>query len=301
MAGYGMFRYRGDSCGYAGGVVRSKSPSHQGESLAEPNVPHRVRRVAAEERLGAVRDVHDPRSIDRRARIWLIVLSLPGLVLLPFTVVFLAHGIGWASGLSLMLTLVYLGGAARILFRDVLPEQGRVAYVFENGLVVASWRAVTAYPWDAIAELRVSGVRRAAADAVTWRLTLKRQDGAETSVGGGSTAARDLVETVSQEVTERVLPKYVSRVEAGGVVRLGPFTVSRAGIAKDGENVPWERISGVHIRDGMVYVDRSDRLAGMAATAGEVPNAIAFGELARYVRDSHNAQAVDPSPDPHGS
>lgn len=265
--------------------------------MIEPNVPHRVRRVAAEEGLGEARGVHDPRSIDRQARTWLIVLGLPGLLLLPFTVVFLSHGLGWASGLSLVLTLIYLGGAGRILFQDVLPEYGRVAYVFENGLVVSSWRVVAAFPWDAIAELRVSGVRRAAADAVMWRLALRRQDGVETSVGGGSGMARNLVETVSRAVTERVLPKYVSRVEAGGTVRLGPFTINRTGIAKDGDNVPWEQISGVQIRDGMVYVDRADRLAGMTATAGEVPNAVAFGELARHIRDSR-ARTGDRSENP---
>lgn len=266
--------------------------------MVEPNVPHRVRRVAAEERLGEARGVHDPRSIDRRARTWLIVLGLPGLVLLPFTIVFLSHGLGWSSGLSLVLTVVYLGGAARILFQDVLPEQGRVAYVFENGLAVASWRTVTAYPWDAITELRVSGVRRAAADTVTWRLTLRRQDGVETSVGGGSSTARDLVETVSQAVTERVLPKYVSRVDAGGTVRLGPFTIDRTGIIKDGDRAAWEQISGVEIRDGMVYVDRADRLGGMTATAGEVPNAVAFGELARHIHDSRSMSAGDRSEHP---
>lgn len=254
------------------------------ESLAKVNLPHRVRHAAEQERLGAARSRHDPRATDRHARVWLVVLGLPGLVMLPFTAFFLADGFGWASGLSLLLTVGYLGAAGRILFQDVLPEQGRVAYLFENGLVVSSWRAAMAFPWDAIEELRVSGVRRASSDAVTWRLILKRQDGVETSVAGGSADARRLVETVSGAVTERVLPKYLSRVETGGHVRLGPFTITREGIGKDGETIPWENVAEVEIRDGMIYVNRSDRPAGMTATAGEVPNAVAFGELARHAR-----------------
>jgi hypothetical protein len=34
----------------------------------------------------------------------------------------------------------------------------------------------------------------------------------------------------------------------------------------------------------MVYMNRLDRTAGMTATAGEVPNAVAFSELARHVQ-----------------
>jgi hypothetical protein len=85
-------------------------------------------------------------------------------------------------------------------------------------------------------------------------------------------------------VTERLLPKYISRIETGGSVRFGPFTISREGITKDGEEVPWSQVTSVEISNGMVYVNRLDRTAGMTATAGEVPNAVAFSELARHVQ-----------------
>jgi hypothetical protein len=87
-------------------------------------------------------------------------------------------------------------------------------------------------------------------------------------------------------VTERLLPKYMSRIEAGGDVRFGPFTLSRDGIAKDGDKVSWHDVAEVEISNGMVRVDRRDRLGGLTATAGEVPNAVAFSELARYVRQT---------------
>jgi hypothetical protein len=43
-------------------------------------------------------------------------------------------------------------------------------------------------------------------------------------------------------------------------------------------------VAEVEIANGMVLVNRRDRLAGMTAIAGEVPNAVAFSELARQVR-----------------
>lgn len=254
-------------------------------ALVSMNLPSGVHGLAGVERLGGLCEVLDPRRTEGRARTWLVVLGLPGLVLLPFTAIFVAEGVAWAAALGLLLVVGYLGAAGRILVRDILPGYGRVLYRFENGLILTTRRTVTAFPWDAVAELRISGVRLAASEAVSWRFSVRREDGEEAVIGREFPGVEGLVEIVSRAVTERVLPKYVSRVEAGGSVRIGPFTVTREGVAKDGERVAWEDVGGVRISNGMVQVDRADRLAGMTATAGEVPNAVAFAELAKYLRE----------------
>lgn len=256
-----------------------------GVPLKDVSIPSPIDGLAKKDRLGDLRSTHDPRTVNRRARTWLVVLGLPGLVLLPFTVRFVIQGFGWATLLSVLLTVLYLGAAGRILVKDVLPGYGRVLYLFENGLVLAAPRETNAFAWDAIRELRVSGVRMGAADKVSWRCSIVRVDGAEAVMGPEFPGVQEVVETMSAAVTERLLPKYVSRIEAGGTVRFGPFTISRDGIAKDGDEARWANVAGVEISNGMVHVNRSDRTAGMTATAGEVPNAVAFSELARYVRE----------------
>ena len=60
---------------------------------------------------------------------------------------------------------------------------------------------------------------------------------------------------MSAAITERVLPKYVSRIEGGGKVRFGPFTITREGIAKDGEEIAWPNVADVGISNGMIYVE----------------------------------------------
>jgi hypothetical protein len=240
--------------------------------------------LADEELLGELLSVHDPRALTGRSRTWLMVLGLPGLVLLPFTVVFLSQGIGWAAGLSLVLTVGYLGAAGRVLIRDVAPGYGRILYRYENGLIMFAGRSVTAFPWDAVRELRLSGARTGSSKTV-WRFSLVRDDGAEAQVGREFPGVEDLVELVSTAITDRVLPKYVSRIDGGGQVRFGPFAMTREGIAKDGEEIAWPNVADVGIGNGMIYVDRADRLPGMTATAGEVPNVVAFVELARHVRE----------------
>ena len=253
--------------------------------MNDVSLPSPVRELAAEHRLGEPISEHDPRTANGRSRTWLIVLGLPGLVLLPFSLHFLQHGVGWAGLLSLLLTVGYLGAAGRILVRDIMPGYGQVLYVFEGGLVLDTRRGTTAYPWDRIEELRVSGARAGSSDAVTWHFSVVRDDRTEATVGAAFPGVQDLVEIVSAEVTARMLPKYIARIEDGGEVRIGPFTITREGIAKDGERAPWPLVAGVQISNGMIYVNRADQLSGMTATAGEVPNAVAFSELARHARE----------------
>jgi hypothetical protein len=264
--------------------------------LSDVHVPSKVRGLANDERLGELLAVHDPRSLTGRSRTWLVVLGLPGLVLLPFTVHFVLQGIGWATALSLLLTAGYLGAAGRILVRDVIPGYGRVLYRYGHGLVLVTPKAMVAYPWDAVRELRVSGARMGSAEAVRWRFGLVREDGTEAEVGAAFPDVDELVEVVSAAVTERVLPKYISRVEGGGEVRVGPFTITREGITKDGDELPWRHVAGVAINNGMIYVNRSDRPSGMTATAGEVPNAVAFTELARHIRELRTGPSAGAAP-----
>jgi hypothetical protein len=257
--------------------------------LSDVSIPPPIKTLADDERLGELRSVHDPRTVNRRSRTWLVILGLPGLVLLPFAIRFLLQGFGWASVLSVLLTAGYLGAAGWILVRDVLPGYGQVLYVFENGLIMATRLEVTAAHWDSVAELRLSGVRVGSAASVSWRFVVVRTDGVEIAAGGEFPGIHNVVEVVSAAVTERILPKYLARVEAGGTLRVGPFTVTREGITKDGEEMLWRHISEVEIRNGMVHVNRVDRAFGLTATAGEVPNAVAFSELARQVREGVDA------------
>ncbi len=255
--------------------------------MSDESIPAPIADFAKDERLGEPRSMHDPRTVNSRSRRWLVILGLPGLVMLPFAVGFSMGGFGWASALSVLLTAAYLGAAGRILVRDVLPGYGRVLYLYENGLVLADGRKRTAFPWDAIREVNVSGVRMGSSEAVSWQCAVVRDDYTETTLGPEFPGVQEVVETVSAAVTERLLPKYVSRVETGGKVRFGPFTISREGIAREGEGeeVPWPDVTAVEISNGTVHVNRRDRPVGLTATAGEVPNAVAFSELARYVRE----------------
>jgi hypothetical protein len=247
-------------------------------------VPAHVRALAARERLGELERSYEPGQEHRRARVWLVVFAIPGLILLPFTIHFILGGIGYASFLSLVLTVVYLGAAGHVLVRQVLPGAGRAAYLYQGGLVHQTGRrTAVAFPWDAVAEVRVSGVRHGSDDTITWRFTIRGDDGRETVLGNELTDVGALLEHVSSKVTERLLPKYLARIEQGGAVDIGPFTVGGAGVAKGGWNVQWDRMHAVGMDNGMVYVSRTDGIPAMTVPAAQMPNAVAFTALVEHL------------------
>jgi hypothetical protein len=247
-------------------------------------LPSHVRALAAKERLGGLERSYEPGQEHRRAKVWLVIFAIPGLILLPFTIHFILGGIGYASVLSLALTIVYLGAAGHILVRQVLPGEGRAAYLFEGGLVHQTGRrSAVAFPWDGVAEVRVSGVRNGSTEAITWRFTIVGDDRRETVLGSELTEVGALLEHVSAKVTERLLPKYLARIEAGGAVDIGPFTVGGAGVAKGGWNVRWDRIHAVGMDNGMVYVSRTDGVPAMTVPAAQMPNAVAFTALVEHL------------------
>lgn len=265
------------------GVERAGS-APTGDHRTPGGPPSQVRALAAREQLGRLEDAFEPGKEHQRARVWLVVFAIPGLILLPFTIHFVLGGIGYASVLSLALTVVYLGAAAHVLVRKVLPAEGRAAYLYENGLVHQTGRrSAVAFPWDGVTEIGVSGVRRGSDESITWRFTIVGDDGRRTVLGSEITDVGTLLERVSTRVTERLLPKYLARIESGGSVRIGPFTVGRAGVEKAGWNVPLDRIHAVGMDSGMVYVSRTDGAAAMTVPAAQMPNAVAFTGLVEHL------------------
>ena len=82
-----LCRFGSCAFGYAAiRVVLSATALDHGVPLRDVSIPPPIDGLAKAERLGEPVSVHDPRTENPRARTWLVVLGLPGLVLLPFTV-----------------------------------------------------------------------------------------------------------------------------------------------------------------------------------------------------------------------
>ncbi|KAB2347952.1 DUF6585 family protein [Actinomadura rudentiformis] len=273
--------------------------------------PREVLEQAEARRLGDPVRAFDARTGRRRALAWMVLLGLAGVWLVPAAVIYLAEGDLWLGIPAAILALAYLGGVAWILWRAVSRgalHGGRLTgvYLFSYGLVVVGGGddpqggagrtgAYAAYRWDDLAAVTTSGVQRVAHGPTYWQFTITAADGRQIILGDELPAVRELGEAVVAEVTARIVPQALSVVQAGDVVRLGPFAISLEGIEKEGERVAWPAVREVGIDNGIVFVRTLDGLLPLASVAARTPNAVAFVELCHHLQALQAADGVSAS------
>ncbi|MBR8640559.1 hypothetical protein KEF29_17625 [Streptomyces tuirus] len=91
-------------------------------------------------------------------------------------------------------------------------------------------------------------------------------------------------------VTNLLLARAVSRLNAGQPISFGPLEVGPTGITADDESVAWDEVKDVRTRHGVVYVKK----VGWWGTwrkvfVFEIPNYFVFDTLVRAVLDQRPA------------
>jgi hypothetical protein len=213
------------------------------------------------------------------------LLGCAGVALVPAGLLYLDDGETRLGVPSLLLATAYLGAAAWILSRT--GRGGRGVYLYEHGFVRAV-NPLEVYAWDDLISVTMAGLRRSRKGHTRWRFTVVDKHEREVTLGGETPDVGDLGEVVVAEVTRRLVPWYVSVITDDGTVELGPFTVGLLGVGKDGDLVPWEYIDEVVVSNGVVYVRSTSGQVALAATVGQVPNALAFAAVCRQLLARHD-------------
>lgn len=243
--------------------------------------PPRALELAADRRLGRPVRRFDGTAAGLRALIWVISLATAGALLVPAAVVYLADERYLLGVPAVLVASCYLSGAVWLVTAGTLRGLGHRVYLFEHGFVRFAGRRTAAAHWDELSAVTVAGLQRAARRRTEWRFTISRTDGRSLAIGDELPDVHDLGEVIVTEVTRRLVPGFVDEVAAGRAVRIGPFTVSPDGIAKDGDSVPWDAVREIGMSNGMVFVRRLDDPHVMAITAARLPNSAAFVALGR--------------------
>ncbi|GAA2425933.1 hypothetical protein GCM10010191_42960 [Actinomadura vinacea] len=246
--------------------------------------PPSVLERAADRKLGDPVRSFDGRVGLRRALAWTGLAVLAGVVPAALAVVLLAAGRAVPGVLAVLLAVVGTAAAGRFVIRpDEMRARNRAVYLFTGGLVLEAGGEPTAFEWDDLVSVSVSGVRHEADGRSRFRFVVVAADGRELRLGEELPEVRELGERVLAEVTGRTLPRLVERVRSGEVVRLGPFAVGPDGVEKEGERLAWPAVAEAGVDNGVVFVRSHDDLASVTAIAARVPNAVAFVELCRHL------------------
>ncbi|REE96458.1 DUF6585 family protein [Thermomonospora umbrina] len=248
--------------------------------------PRQVLDPAERRRLGRPVRGFDARPAYRRAVTWLVLLGPPGLLLVFAALYHLVYGPRWVGVAAVPLAVGYLGGLGWTVRGGALRGRGSAVYLFASGLVRVSREGTTPYRWEELTGVTVTGVQPKPGRPTRWRFAVTAAGGGGFEVGDELPGVRELGDVLVSEITRRVLPAYLAAIEEGRALRFGPFIVSGEGVEKDGRRVPWESVGDAGSGNGLVYVRRRDGSGTLSATAGEVPNAVAFAVLCRRVREA---------------
>lgn len=235
------------------------------------------------DRLGEPVRTFDGRAAGRRTWAWLCLLGLASLALIPAAVVYLHDRVWWVGVPALLLAMGYAAAVGWIAGRDRPRVRNRVARLYTGGLSVMGPGGGAGYTWDELASVTVSG--RRSGPRVRWCFTIVADDGSVLRLQDDIPDVQVLGVAVAEEVTARIVPRYVAAVRAREPVRLGPFTVDLDGVEKDGERLPWKAVHDVVIDNGMVVVHADTGRTDLMAVASQMPDALAFAALCHQVRD----------------
>jgi len=173
---------------------------------------------------------------------------------------------------------VLLVGVAAWAVNEWRRKHNLRALVFADGLVHVQGGRVNVFRWDEITEVYQSMQKTTRyGRSVQTIYTIKDAKGKKSVLTGELVGIRALGETIQREVTARLLPRYWQDYEAGSTLQFGKLGVSKGGLSKGKEVLPWDQIGRVKFDWGSISVKRGEAWIPWASiTASSTPNLFVF-------------------------
>jgi len=150
------------------------------------------------------------------------------------------------------------------LWRVRKRVKGNSVALCEEGMIVTQrgkirpirWDEITAL-WQKVQTLYVNGINT----GTRFQYTLKLKNGETRKVCAGLQRMAELGAALDREITGRLLPSCTAMFDAGQPIALGEFTITRQGVARNGNLLPWESVGSVYLDSGFLIVTRRSRSA----------------------------------------
>lgn len=211
-----------------------------------------------------------------------------------------------AFGLTVILAAVWL--LARVIRRRTL---GKRVLVFSEGLAYTQAGKTVTMRWDDIAAVWQNVVAhyfrqpwqiRHHYSGTTHTYTVQLNDGRKYVFNDALSNVEELGSTIQQESLHRILPRLREAVEGGQAIPFGALTISKSGIARGYNVLPWAGVKNVEIFEGFlnVYSTKEPSVADLIFTKGKgtwasipvakTPNVFLFKALADEIMGRDKSQ-----------
>ena len=206
-----------------------------------------------------------------------VIVTLVGLVTMMGGISAALSG-GGDFILFLILGLIYVlpGGLwfiSTVRKRDlrvlILPDG--LSYIRRGRTEIIRWDEVAAV-WQAITRVQHTFTVRSC--------KMQLDDGRKYTFNNALRNVPELIATIQQQVTPRILARASEAYDAGETIPFGKLGVSKAGISRGKRTLPWDQVKRVTVDKGVITVRKQGSLLKWTSVrVAETPNFFVFASL----------------------
>jgi len=188
-----------------------------------------------------------------------------------------ASGEGDAA-IFLIMGLIY-GVPGALWFISILRKRGLRVLVFPEGLAYTRRSRTEIIRWDEVAAVW-QGITRVQYTFTVRSCKVQLDDGRKYTFNNALRNVTELIATIQQEVTPRILARASDAYDAGETIPFGKLGVSKAGISRGKQTLPWDQVKRVTVDKGVITVRKQGSLLKWASVpVAEMPNFFVFASL----------------------
>lgn len=219
------------------------------------------------------------RNVGRHA----LGLIVSGMIIAIGVAMVFGGGAAAASGegdaaIFLIMGLIY-GVPGALWFISILRKRGLRVLVFPEGLAYTRRSRTEIIRWDEVAAVW-QGITRVQHTFTVRSCKMQLDDGRKYTFNNALRNVTELIATVQQEVTPRILARASEAYDAGETIPFGKLGVSKAGISRGKQTLPWDQVRRVTVDKGVITVRKQGSLLKWTSVpVAEMPNFFVFASL----------------------
>lgn len=164
-------------------------------------------------------------------------------------------------------------------FISTLRKRGLRVLVFPDGLTYTRHGKTDVIRWDDVATV-LQAITRVQYTFTVRKCTVQLQDGNKYTFNNALRNVEQLINTIQQQITPRILERVDEAYEAGQTVPFGKLSISRAGISQGNKTLPWDQVKRVTVDKGVITIRKQGGLLKWASVnVAETPNFFAFASM----------------------
>jgi hypothetical protein len=164
-------------------------------------------------------------------------------------------------------------------FISTLRKRGLRVLVFPEGLTYTRRGQTEVIRWDDVASVW-QAITRVQHTFTVRKCTIHLQDGSKHTFNNAIRNVEQLINTIQQQATPRILERVDEAYNAGQTVPFGKLSISQAGISRGGKTLPWDQVKRVTVDKGVITIRKQGSLLKWASVnVAETPNFFAFASM----------------------